>query len=253
MKVTAQRFEGKVAVVTGGASGLGFASCERLAAEGAAVGILDINGDAAAAAAARIVAAGGKAVACQADVTDPASLVAAMDRVVQEFGRIDVAVNSAGIGGTPTALQDVTTEAWNRTIAINLTGVFHAMQAVYPHIAASGGGAIVNLSSMYGVIGHGDGGPYVASKHGVIGLTKAAALSWGPKNIRVVAVCPTFVPTAMTGNRSTEQWDALTQAHTLGRLPDASDIAATICFLVSDEARAVTASVHMVDAGYTAA
>ena len=253
MNVTARRFEGKVAVVTGGASGLGFASCERLAAEGAAVGILDINGDAAAASAARIVAAGGKAFACQADVTDPASLRAAVDRIVSEFGRLDVAINSAGIGGTPTAMQDVTVEAWNRTIAINLTGVFHAMQAQYPHMAASGGGAIVNISSMYGVVGHGDGGPYVASKHGVIGLTKAAALSWGPQNIRVVAVCPTFVPTAMTDNRSSEQWDALAKAHALGRLPEASDIAATICFLASDEASAVTASVHMIDAGYTAA
>lgn len=253
MSGMAQRFAGKVAVVTGGASGLGLASGERMAAEGAAVAILDINGEAAAAAAAGIVAAGGRAIAHQADVTDPSSLRAAMEEVVRVLGRLDVAVNSAGIGGTPTALQDVTAETWNRTIAINLTGVFHAMQAEYPFIAASGGGAIVNLSSMYGVIGHGDGGPYVASKHGVIGLTKAAALSWGPQNIRVVAVCPTFVPTAMTGSRSSTEWDKLAQMHALGRAPDASDIAATICFLASDDARAVTASVHMVDAGYTAA
>ncbi|MEP6868981.1 MAG: SDR family NAD(P)-dependent oxidoreductase, partial [Novosphingobium sp.] len=242
----------KVAVVTGGASGLGLGCCERLAAEGAAVGILDINSEAAIAATARIVAAGGKAFACEADVTDPASLSVAVEQVVREFGRLDVAVNSAGIGGIPTPLQDVAAAIWNKTIAINLTGVFHSMQAEYPHIVASGGGAIVNLSSICGVVGHGDGAPYVASKHGVIGLTRAAALSWGPQNVRVVAVCPTFVRTSMTEDYTSEQWDALAQAHTLRRLPQASDIAATICFLASEEARAVTGSVHMVDAGYTA-
>jgi NAD(P)-dependent dehydrogenase (short-subunit alcohol dehydrogenase family) len=193
MKATAGRHAGKVAIVTGGASGIGLACCERLAAEGAAVGVLDIDGDAAERVANAIREGQGSALAFQADVADPNAIASAVSQAVRALGRLDLAVNS------------------------------------YP-----------------------EAGAYVASKHGLIGLARAAALGWGTQNIRVVAVCPTFTPTPMTNRRSSEEWEALAQKHALRRLPDTDDVAATVSFLGSQDARSLTGSVHIVDAGYTA-
>ncbi|CAH0357093.1 MULTISPECIES: SDR family NAD(P)-dependent oxidoreductase [unclassified Sphingobium] len=252
MNAFAGRFNGKVVIVTGGASGIGLACCERFAAEGASIGVLDLHGEAANEVAQQIRERHGSAIGVQADVSEPAAIATAIDQVAKAFGRLDVAVNSAGIGGSGGPMKDMPSDVWNRMIAINLSGVFYSMQAEYRHLEAAGGGAIINIASMLGVVGYPEGGAYVAAKHGVVGLTRTAALSWGPQNIRVSVVCPTFIETPMTNHRSQEDWAALAQVHALRRLPEVTDVAATVCFLASEDARALTGSVHMVDAGYTA-
>lgn len=246
------RYEGKVALVTGGASGIGLACCKRLASEGASLAILDRDLAGAEAIAAELAAQGCAAVAIAVDVASSASVESAVGRAGDHFGRLDLVVNNAGIGGSMESLEDVSDELWDRTIGINLSGVFYVMRSAYKAISASGGGAIVNISSILGTVGLPNSAAYVAAKHGVIGLTRSAALNWGPRGVRVVAVCPTFVHTAMTEGMGEEAWQALIAQHALGRLPEADDIAATVAFLGSDDARAVTGSAHMVDAGYTA-
>jgi len=246
------RFTGKVAIVTGGADGIGGACCTRLAAEGASVAVLDINLEKAQALADRINATGGKAAAFACDVASQPGVAQAFAAAVARFGRLDVVVNNAGIGGSGDLLEDTPFEWWDRTIAINLSGVFYGMRAAYAPLAASGGGAIVNIASILGTVGFPEAAPYVAAKHGVVGLTRSAALSWGAEKIRVTAVCPTFVRTALTSNLPDDLWPALLAEHALGELPSPEDIAAMVLFLASDDARHVTGSTHVVDGGYTA-
>ncbi|MCB2096915.1 MAG: SDR family oxidoreductase [Parvularculaceae bacterium] len=246
-----QRFAGKSAIVTGGGSGIGRACALMLARGGARVGVFDVNDEAAKGVASEISQSGGSASPAQVDVADHRSIAAAVHDFSGQFGRLDIAVNNAGIGGDNSLMEEATVEFWDRTIAINLSGVYHAMRAEFAFMRVAGG-AIVNMASILGEVGFPGAAPYVAAKHGVIGLTKSAALSWGQYGIRVTAVCPTFVRTPLTENLPAEGWSEIIAKHPLGRLPTPEEVAAMVCYLASDEARAVTGSAHLIDAGYAA-
>ncbi len=243
------RFAGKVVAVTGGGSGLGAAVAARLAEEGARVAVLDLD----MAAAEKVAAAIGGA-AYRADVTDAAAMVAVFDRVVAEAGRLDGAVNNAGVGGPFHRAAEYPLDWWDLTIAVNLSGVFYSLRAEIPHMVRQGRGAIVNISSICGQIGQAGTAAYVATKHGVIGLTKSIAMEYGRDGLRVTAVCPTFVHTPLTDSIWTDaaRWAEIDGRHPTGRCATPAEVAALTAFLLSDEAASITGSAHLVDGGYTA-
>ena len=243
----------RVAIVTGGASGIGLAISERLAAEGNAVAIFDRDGDAADASAAKIEAAGGTAVGLPVDVTDRAAIDAAVAAVRERLAAATILVTSAGLDGFDKFL-DITIEKWNRILEVNLTGTFHCCQAVIPDMLEARWGRIVTISSSSAQGGQQLMTHYVSSKAGVIGLTKALALEFAPKGITVNTIPPGFIDTPMLRRaeskgllgRSLEENAALTPVRRAGR-PE--DIAATCAFLVRDEASYVTGQVIGVNGG----
>lgn len=244
------RFTGKVIAVTGGGSGLGEAIVRRLAGEGASVAVLDID----VANAERVAASVDRAQAFRADVTDAEGMIDVFARVVATFGRLDGAVNNAGIGGPFVPTADYPLEWWNRILAINLSGVFHSLRAELPHLVAGGGGAIVNMASICGLVGQAGTAGYVAVKHAVIGLTKNIALEYGANGVRCTAVCPTYVRTPLTLAELKDDaiWAGLDARHATGHCATPEDVAAMTAFLLSDEAKSVTGSSHLVDGGITA-
>ena len=248
-----RRYVGRTALVTGGGSGIGEACCLRLASEGAKVAVLDINAAAAEAVAERITAEGGEAAAIVVDVADPAAVQAAVFEAVSALGPLKLAVNNAGIGGPRLPPEEATLEQWDRVLAVNLSGVYYCMRAEHPHLLAAGGGAIVNTASIHSVIAAPTNPAYGASKHGVLGLTKVCALAWGKQGIRVNAVGPGFTPTPLTAAASDEHKARFLEVQALKAFPQPEDIAATVAFLGSDDARAITGQLHLVDAGFTIA
>jgi NAD(P)-dependent dehydrogenase (short-subunit alcohol dehydrogenase family) len=248
------RYAEKVALVTGGASGLGEAFCHRLAREGARVAVVDVDEAGGRRVAAEISVGGGQAVFVRGDVTEATSMEAAVQSIVKQFGGLDVAVNNAGIGGGMHPLTEFPVDAWAHTINVNLVGMFLSLRAEIPAMLARGGGAIVNMSSMLGVVGQPMTTAYVASKHGVIGLTKSAALEWASQNIRINAVGPAWIRTPMTNAvvQTDEEWALQDAAHPIGRCPTVDDVAALVAFLGSSEASALTGAFYLADGGYTA-
>ncbi len=236
---------GKTILVTGGAMGLGEAVVRALANAGAKVAIVDFNGGAAEALAAQLPLAR----AYQADVAVAAEMVAVCNAIVRDFGQLDGAVNNAGVGGQFAPIADYPAEDWDRTIAVNLTGVFNSLRAELPHRVAAGGGAIVNMASVAGVLAEAAMPAYIASKHGVIGLTKSCARDYGAHGIRCNAVCPSFVKTPMTttGIPDPAIWDQIAAAHPIGRLVEADEVAATVLFLLSTGG--ITGATYMIDGG----
>jgi NAD(P)-dependent dehydrogenase (short-subunit alcohol dehydrogenase family) len=248
------RFSGKVISVTGGGSGLGEAIVKRLASEGAQVAVLDIDMTAAERVAAEAGSGSGSAWAYHADVTDATGMVAVIAQVIADLGKLDGAVNNAGIGGPFIPTADYPLDWWDRTLAINLSGVFHSMRAEIPYMVAAGAGAIVNMSSICGLVGQAGTAAYVATKHGVIGLTKTVALEYGAQGIRCNAVCPTYVQTPLTLAELKDPaiWTDLDARHATGHCATPEDVAAMVSFLLSEDARSVTGSAHLVDGGITA-
>ena len=243
-----RRYEGRTALVTGGASGIGEACCVRLASEGARVAVLDIDGGKAEAVAARL---GSEAIAIEVDVSDAAAVEAAIAEVVRRLGPLKLAVNNAGIGGARLPPEQTPLDQWRRTIEVNLSGAFYCMRAEHPHLLAAGGGAIVNTASVLSVVASPANPAYVAAKHGILALTRTCALAWGKDGIRVNAVGPGFTPTPLTA-AATDEYRANALAHmALNDFPQPEDVAATVAFLGSDEAKAVTGALYMVDAGFT--
>ncbi|HEY5410291.1 MAG TPA: SDR family NAD(P)-dependent oxidoreductase [Caulobacteraceae bacterium] len=243
-----RRYEGRTVLVTGGGSGIGEACCIRLAAEGARVAVLDVHRAKAEAVAARL---GADAIALQLDVSDAAAVETAIAEVVRRLGPLKLAVNNAGIGGARLAPDQTPLDQWERTIAVNLSGVFYCMRAEHPHLLAAGGGAIVNTASVLSVVASPSNPAYTAAKHGVLALTRSCALAWGKAGIRVNAVGPGFTPTPLTAAATDEYRAAALAQMALNQFPQPDDVAATVAFLGSDEARAVTGALYMVDAGFT--
>lgn len=248
-----KRFSGKVALITGGASGIGAAVAQRLAAEGARVVIADLSLDAARSAAQAIESNGGIASAVQMDVSKPREVEAAVAFAVETYGGLHYAVNNVGLGASGTPLGEVRIEDWERLLNISLNGVFYGLRYEIPALLASGGGAIVNVSSIAGVWGTHRNAVYVTAKHAIVGLTKAAALDYADQNIRVNAVGPGYIDTPMLRRGTTdERRAALAVRHPVRRLGKAQEVANLITFLLSDEASFMTGSLHMVDGGLTA-
>lgn len=238
---------GKTAIVTGGASGIGAAIVAAYAAKGARVAILDINAEAAAAAA-RLYPG---AMSARCDVADAASVEAAVSEVHGAFGRIDILVNSAGIVDLAPA-EEIGLAAWTRTLDINLTGSFLVAQAVGRRMIASGGGAIINLASQAGSVAIDGHVAYCASKFGVIGLTRTLALEWGRHGITVNSISPTVVLTEL-GKKAWEgpKGEAMIAQIPVGRFAEPEEIAAAAVFLASPGARMINGADLIVDGGFT--
>jgi NAD(P)-dependent dehydrogenase (short-subunit alcohol dehydrogenase family) len=248
-------FSDSVAVVTGGSTGIGHETALAFAERGASVVIGDVNVDGAEATVDAIESAGGEAIAVETDVTETADVEAMVDAAVDTFGGLDYAFNNAGIGGGETPTAEAPEEEWTGILDVNLRGVFRSVQAELPALL-DGGGAIVNNASVLGQVGFEGAAGYAAAKHGVLGLTKVAAMEYAEEDVRVNAVCPGFIETPMLeegGITTDEEMRAGVEAlHPAGRLGQPDEIADAVLWLCSEDASFVTGTALDVDGGYLA-
>lgn len=246
--------QGKVALVTGAASGIGREIALAYARAGAKVVVSDTNAAGSEETVQLVRAAGGEARFIAADVSRPQECQALADGTVAAFGRLDIACNNAGIGGEQAPTGDYPVDGWDKVIAINLSGVFYCMKYQLPHLLAAGGGAIVNVASILGAVGFANSPAYVAAKHGVLGLTRTAAVEYGPRGVRVNAIGPGFIRTPMIAGLEADPAveQLLVSLHPIGRLGEASEVAQLALWLSSPAASFVTGSYFPVDGGYLA-
>lgn len=245
-------FAGKVGFVTGAASGIGEAIALQLAARGAKVVVADLKLDAAQKVVDAIKAAGGEAAAVAVDVGKVDQVEKAVQFTLDTYGALNVAVNNAGIGGAAAPIGDYTFEDWHKVIDVNLNSVFYSVKYEIAAMLKAGGGAIVNMASILGSVAFPNAPAYVTAKHGVVGLTKAAAIDYAKHGIRVTAVGPGFIDTPLLSALPKQAYDALSSAHPIGRLGTSDEVAALTLFLLSDAASNITGSYHLVDGGYVA-
>jgi NAD(P)-dependent dehydrogenase (short-subunit alcohol dehydrogenase family) len=243
------RFDGRVVLITGGASGIGKATALRIASEGGTVVIADLQDEAGAEVVKTIEDRGGEAIFVHLDVTSESGWREAIDATVSRFGHLDVLVNNAGIGDTE-PIEVTTTETWDKVVAVTQKSVFLGMKAAADALKASGNGAVVNISSMYGIVGSGVSPAYHAAKGAVKLLTKTTALGWAKEGVRVNSVHPGFIDTPILGDADR---DALVAGTPMGRLGKPEEMAALIAFAASDDASFATGSEFVADGGYTAA
>ena len=249
--------DGKTALISGGARGIGRATALLFAKEGARVAVADLNGDGAKETVAMINGAGGQAVAITVEISKPAEVEAMVKRTVDAFGRLDCAFNNAGIAGYQVGSKGQKTAEWSedafdRMIAINLKGVWLAMRAELEVMVAQGSGAIVNTGSIAGLVGLPTSSAYVAAKHGVIGLTKTAAIEYAPQKVRVNAVCPGYIETDMTQEVMARRGAQIMAMVPYRRMGTAQEIAEMVCWLCSDRASYVSGAAYNVDGGFIA-
>lgn len=242
--------EDRAALVTGGGSGFGRAVAHELAGRGAAVLVADLDLASARRVARSIEEAGGRAAAHWVDVTDVRS-VCDMVTAAARLGPLRIAVNNAGVAGVGVPVADYPVAAWNQLMRVNLDGVFLSMKAEIPVMREAGSGSVVNMASVLGTVGRANASAYVAAKHGVIGLTKSAALEYAADGIRINAVAPGFVLTPLNESRlSVEDREQLVKEHALGRLGEVAEVAAVVGFLAGDASSYVTGSCYLVDGGF---
>jgi len=247
-------FENKVALVTGAGSGLGLATAQAFAQSGASVALADANESTVQSAARELSAQGHKALAIHCDVADDAQVERMVELTVAAFGRLDAAYNNAGVQNTVAEAADATREDFDRVISINLRGVWSCMKFELRQMLRQGGGAIVNCSSIGGLVGGAKRGTYQASKHGVLGLTKSAALDYAARGIRINAVCPGIIHTSMLDKMMATQADALDamlKDVPIGRLGRPEEIANAVLWLCSSSASFMVGHALAVDGGYT--
>jgi len=250
--------QGKTAIVTGGGSGLGRATSIAMAREGAKVAVSDLTEVSAAETVAMINAAGGQAIAIAANVAVEADVAAMVARTMAAFGRIDCAFNNAGIsprnvGPAGQRTHEMSRQSFDDMLFVNLTGVFMCMKHEIIEMLKTGGGAIVNTASVAGLIGLPTATNYVAAKHGVVGITKTAALEYATDNIRVNCVNPGYIKTPMTDPSMATRFDALMEKVPMRRLGVPEEIAEAVVWMCSDKASFMTGVSHIIDGGYTAA
>ena len=250
-------YSGKVALVTGAAAGMGLATARAFAEAGAAVVLADFKADAVQAAAEELIAAGRKALAVRCDVSDDAQVAAMVERAVAEFGRLDAAFNNAGVMAKIAPTADSTRDEWDRVIGVNLRGVWNCMKAELRQMMAQGSGAIVNCSSIGGMRGSKGRAAYSASKFGVIGLIRAAALDYANTGIRINAVCPgiignTPMATRVTKNNNPDIIKAFVAAEPIGRLGKPEEIAEAVLWLCSPSASFMVGHAMVIDGGILA-
>jgi NAD(P)-dependent dehydrogenase (short-subunit alcohol dehydrogenase family) len=251
--------DGKVALVTGGGSGIGRATAAAMAREGARVAVSDLSREGSEATVALINSAGGQGIAIAGDVTEEADVANMVSRTVSAFGRIDCAFNNAGVSGRAVGpagqrLHELSQSSVDRMFAVNLMGVFLCLKhEIAQMLTQGGGGAIVNTSSIAGLIGLPTSSHYVAAKHGVVGFTKTAAMEYAKDGIRVNCVNPGYIKTPMTDDVMATRYDEIMAKVPMGRLGTPEEIAEAVIWMCSDRASFMTGAVHSVDGGYFAA
>lgn len=246
-------YENKVAIVTGGGSGIGEAVAITLAANGASVVVADFDVAGGERVAKQIETDGGNALFLEVDVSQPDQVESMVAATIEAYGRLDVAVNNAGIGGPSAPVGEYPLDGWRQVMGVNLDGVFYGMRYEIEAMLQNGGGSIVNIASILGSVGFGNAPAYVAAKHGVVGLTKTAAIEYSARGIRVNSVGPGFIRTPLLDKNLDETMlDAIAGMHPIQRLGTAQEVADLVAFLGSDAAGFCTGGYYLVDGAYTA-
>lgn len=244
--------EGKVALITGAGSGIGEATAVLFAKEGAKLLLTDINEEHGKTVTEKIKKSGGEAVFFKADTSVVGDSEKSVAEAVKNFGKLDIAVNNAGIGGPQSPVGEYEIEGWDKVIAINLSGVFYGMRYQIPAMLKNGKGSIINVASILGSVGFPNSAAYVSAKHGVVGLTKSAALEYSAQGIRINSVGPAFIKTPLLDELDEELMEQLVGLHPIGRLGEAEEVAQLFLWLAGDRSSFSTGAYYPIDGGYLA-
>lgn len=246
------KMKAKTVIITGAASGIGRASAELFAQQGAHVVISDINEEEGKATTKRIVENGGTAVFFKTDVAKPNEMEALVNFAVKTYGGLDIAINNAGISGELNPIGDMSIEGWQKVIEVNLNSVFYGMKYQIPAMLKKGGGAIINVSSILGAVGFAGSAGYTAAKHGIVGLTQTAALEYSAHDVRINVIGPGFIDTPLLGALDAEMKEQIVALHPIGRLGTSEEVAELIYWLSSAQSSFVTGGYYPIDGGYLA-